>query len=81
MIEALAFLANPAFWAGVSKVLPAVASMMGGSGGSGGGLLGGQAQQQQQPQNQFIPGQLQPFRQMPSYGALIQEMLSKQRGF
>ena len=78
---ALAFLANPAFWSGVSKVLPMVAGMMNKGGSGGGGLLGGQAQQQQQPQNQFIPGQLQPFRQMPSYGALIQEMLSKYRGF
>jgi len=102
------FLTNPNFWAGVSKVLPAVSSMMNkdgggggggdilGGGGGGGGLLGGllgggQQQQPQQSQTPFIPGQLQPFRQMPSYGNLINnrlsygdlinEMLSKYKGF
>lgn len=41
--------------------------------GRGGGIIN-----QQQP---FIPAQLQPFRQMPSYGNIISEMLARQRGF
>ena len=68
-------------WETILKFLPLVIEGLTKKNNSDDGLLGGQAQQQQQPQNQFIPGQLQPFRQMPSYGALIQEMLSKHRGF
>ena len=80
MLPALAFLANPAFWAGASKVLPAVAGMM----QQGGGSTTQQqqpAQQQSNPQNQFIPPQLMPSRAIPSYGEMINSMLQKQRGF
>jgi len=82
MLPALAFLANPAFWAGVSKVLPAVAGMMGGGGGQAqqANTIGGQAQPQQ-PMNQFIPPQLMQSRQMPSYGSMINQMLQQQRRF
>jgi hypothetical protein len=79
MLPVLAFLANPAFWAGVSKVLPAVAGMMG-----KGESSGGQTQQPQQPpmqQQPQIPPQLMPSRPIPSYGENINAMLQKTRGF
>jgi len=82
MLPALAFLANPAFWAGVSKVLPAVAGMMNKGGSSTDtGTIGGQQQAPIQPQNQFIPPTMMASRQMPSYGNMINTMLQKQRGF
>jgi hypothetical protein len=58
------------------NVLPAVMSGLGGGGGQQGA---GQAQQQQ-PMNQFMPGGMMASRQMPSYGQMIQQMLSQQRG-
>ena len=67
--KALPFLAE--------KVLPAVLSGLGGGGGQQGA---GQAQQQQQQPSQFMPGGMMASRQMPSYGSMIQQMLSQQRG-
>lgn len=57
------------------NVLPAV---LGGLGG--GNAQAGATGQMQQPQNQFMPSGMMQSRQMPSYGALIQQMLAKYRG-
>jgi len=46
----------------------------------GGGQQGAGQAQQQQPMNQFMPGGMMASRQMPSYGQMIQQMLSQQRG-
>jgi hypothetical protein len=57
------------------NVLPAVLGGLGGGGQQGAGQA-----QQQQPMNQFMPGGMMASRQMPSYGQMIQQMLSQQRG-
>ena len=81
MLPALAFLANPSFWAGVSKVLPAAASALSGDQGQ---QQGQPAQQQPlfQPQQQAMQApQIAPFRQNPSYGQIINDALKSIRGF
>ena len=62
-------------WLEKNVVPTLMSNMLGGGGGQQGA---GQAQQQQP--SQFMPGGMMASRQMPSYGTMIQQMLSQQRG-
>ena len=61
-------------WLGKNVVPTLMSNLLGGGGQQG----AGQAQQQQP--SQFMPGGMMASRQMPSYGQMIQQMLSQQRG-
>jgi hypothetical protein len=69
---------NGGFLSGMGNILGKFGGLSGGGSANSTPTSGGQTMQP--PANQFIPPQMMQSRQMPSYGGIIEQMLSKYRG-